>query len=138
DWYDRYHCSQDAARDPDGVDRRQGRLYRLRYGEAPPPLPVRFDLLGETDEQLFLRLSSGNIYFRESAQRILTERAASSDGLRAALEKWVFEETAPRHARLHALWARLGAAPLDASFTEKLLTHKDATFRAWAVRAAGN
>ncbi|HEV8646711.1 MAG TPA: PVC-type heme-binding CxxCH protein, partial [Burkholderiales bacterium] len=100
DWYDRYHCSQDAARDPDGVDRGQGRLYRLRYGEAP--LPARFDLLGEMDDQLLQRLSSGNIYFRETAQRVLSERAAGSNGLRAALEKQVFEDGAPRHARLGA------------------------------------
>ena len=136
DWYDRYHCSQDAARDPGGVDRGQGRLYRLRYGEQRAPL--QFDLLGETDEQLIHRLSSGNIYFRESAQRVLTERAAGSDGLRAALEKRVFEEAAPRHARLHALWARIGAAALDAPFAGRLLAHADPAFRAWAVRAAGN
>jgi putative heme-binding domain-containing protein len=135
DWYDRYHCSQDAARDPDGVDRGQGRLYRLRYGDAPA---ARFDLLGETDEQLLGRLSSGNIYFRETAQRVLSERAAGSDHLRRALEKRVFEETAPRDAKLGALWARIGSAPLDASFAQKLLAHADPAFRAWAVRAAGN
>ena len=41
DWYDRYHCSQDAARDPDGVDRLKGRLYRLRYGDTPRAPEVR-------------------------------------------------------------------------------------------------
>ena len=40
DWYDRYHCYQDANRDPAGIDRLKGRLYRVRYigkreGEAP-------------------------------------------------------------------------------------------------------
>ncbi len=99
DWYDRYHCSQDAARDPDGVDRRQGRLYRLRYGDAL--VPARFDLLGETDEQLLHRLSSGNIYFRESAQRILTERAASSDGLRAGHQQSLRYRLGFRRQRHH-------------------------------------
>src|SRR5262249_52584434 len=28
DWYDRYHCYQDANRDPQGIDRLKGRLYR--------------------------------------------------------------------------------------------------------------
>ena len=41
DWYDRYHCSQDAARDPAGVDRLKGRLYRLRYGDTPRAREVR-------------------------------------------------------------------------------------------------
>jgi putative heme-binding domain-containing protein len=72
DWYDRYHCSQDAARDPDGVDRLKGRLYRLRYQNTPRA--PKMDLAAETDDQLIARLASGNIYFRETAQRILTER----------------------------------------------------------------
>src|SRR5207244_6117313 len=29
DWYDRYHCYQDANRDPAGIDRLKGRLYRV-------------------------------------------------------------------------------------------------------------
>ncbi|MCI0536120.1 MAG: PmoA family protein [Verrucomicrobiales bacterium] len=75
DWYDRYHCSQDAARDPEGVDRLKGRLYRLRYKDTPRA--PKIDLAGETDDQLVARLATGNIYFRESAQRILTERLGS-------------------------------------------------------------
>src|SRR5262249_49015939 len=76
DWYDRYHCSQDAARDPEGVDRLKGRLYRLRYNNSPRAPQI--DLAGESDDQMIARLASGNIYFRESAQRILTERLESA------------------------------------------------------------
>ncbi len=76
DWYDRYHCSQDAARDPEGVDRLKGRLYRLRYKDTPRAPKV--DLANESDDQLIARLASGNIYFRETAQRILTERLGSA------------------------------------------------------------
>jgi len=35
DWYDRYHCYQDANRDPAGIDRLKGRLYRVRYNGKP-------------------------------------------------------------------------------------------------------
>ena len=35
DWYDRYHCYQDANRDPAGIDRLKGRLYRVRYVGSP-------------------------------------------------------------------------------------------------------
>ena len=76
DWYDRYHCSQDAARDPEGVDRLKGRLYRLRYKNTPRA--PKIDLASESDDQLIARLASGNIYFRETAQRILTERLGSA------------------------------------------------------------
>jgi putative heme-binding domain-containing protein len=93
DWYDRYHCSQDAARDPEGVDRLKGRLYRLRYQDTPRA--PKFDLLAESDDQLIQRLGSGNIYFRESAQRILTERlVGSARTLRRKLENFVLSSAA--------------------------------------------
>jgi len=76
DWYDRYHCSQDAARDPEGVDRLKGRLYRLRYKNTPRAPQI--DLASESDGQLIARLGSGNLYFRDTAQRILTERLGSA------------------------------------------------------------
>ena len=41
DWYDRYHCYQDANRDPAGIDRLKGRLYRVRYSDTPRAAAVR-------------------------------------------------------------------------------------------------
>jgi putative heme-binding domain-containing protein len=148
DWYDRYHCSQDAARDPAGVDRLKGRLYRVRYGNAPRA--PKIDLATESDDQLISRLASGNIFFRESAQRILTERLSGAqtdvaadndvgkarDEMRRKLENATF--VGNRKARLHALWVLIGSGSLEPSFHERLLAHDDPTFRAWAVRAAGN
>jgi putative heme-binding domain-containing protein len=136
DWYDRYHCSQDAARDPEGVDRLKGRLYRLRY-KGTPRAP-KIDLANETDAQLIARLASGNIFFRESAQRILTERLNHPGDLGKKLEALVLNSSQTRKSRLHALWALIGSGALDPEFHLTLLTHADPTFRAWAVRAAGN
>jgi putative heme-binding domain-containing protein len=82
DWYDRYHCSQDAARDPEGVDRLKGRLYRLRYKNTPRAPQI--NLASQSDDQLIARLASGNIYFRETAQRLLTERLGSAAALASA------------------------------------------------------
>ena len=48
DWYDRYHCYQDANRDPAGIDRLKGRLYRVRYKDTPRR--VGFDLARSSDE----------------------------------------------------------------------------------------
>jgi putative heme-binding domain-containing protein len=134
DWYDRYHCSQDAARDPEGVDRLKGRLYRLRYKGMSRTSKI--DLVKESEDQLIARLASGNIYFRETAQRLLTERSSSAELLRR-LEKLALSSES-RKARVHALWVLIGSGSLDPEFHLKLLTHKDSTFRAWAVRAAGN
>lgn len=150
DWYDRYHCSQDAARDPEGVDRLKGRLYRLRYQNTPRA--SKFDLAGEGDDSLIARLASGNIYFRESAQRLLTERLGDGAAeLRGKLEALVLSpaeveqngdrvaaSTIERKARLHALWALIGSGTLEPGFHLKALAHSDPAVRAWAVRAAGN
>src|SRR5215471_2602849 len=141
DWYDRYHCSQDAARDPEGVDRLRGRLYRLRYGPAVP-VP-KFDLAQENDDKLTARIASPNIYFRETAQRLLTERLVTrangeSTNLRTRLEGLVIDPAAQKPARLHAFWSLIGSGALDPSFHQKMLASDDASFRAWAVRAAGN
>jgi putative heme-binding domain-containing protein len=134
DWYDRYHCYQDANRDPAGIDRLRGRLYRVRYQQAPRA--PRFDLAAESDDQLIGRLSSPNLYFREAAQRLLTERNTPS--LRPRLQRLVLDEATPRKARLHALWALIGTGALPADFHGRLLTHPDPAVRAWGVRAAGN
>src|SRR5947209_12434732 len=72
DWYDRYHCYQDANRDPAGIDRLKGRLYRVRYRETPRA--PRFDLANESSETLIGRLHSPNVFYRDLAQRVLVER----------------------------------------------------------------
>jgi len=134
DWYDRFHCYQDARAKPDDVDRGHGRLYRIRYRQSPRA--PKFNLAEETDAQLIARLSSPNIYVRQTAQRLLSER--NSDVARPQLEQLVLDETASEKTRRHALWSLIGAAPLDAEFHRELLASKDTTLRAWAVRAAGN
>jgi putative membrane-bound dehydrogenase-like protein len=134
DWYDQYHCYQDARRDPEGLDRLKGRLYRVRYQDTPRP--KRFDLATEDDDQLIARLHSGNIYFRDVAQRILIER--NQPGTRSKLEQLVFDEKTPRKTRMHALWSLVGGGILDPQFHAALLAHPDGGFRAWGVRAAGN
>lgn len=76
DWYDRYHCYQDANRDPDGIDRLKGRLYRVRYQQTPRT-PRGFDLGKETSDQLIARLEAKNDFIRWTATRLLNERLAA-------------------------------------------------------------
>lgn len=140
DWYDRYHCYQDANRDPKGIDRLNGRLYRIRYKDTPRA--GEFDLSKESDEKLIERLSSPNVYYRETAQRLLSERMANDErrtGLMNALERLALDQKQSRKARLHAVWAmESGPVGLNTAFHVALFEHEDATFRAWAVRSAGN
>jgi putative heme-binding domain-containing protein len=134
DWYDRYHCYQDAQRDPRGIDRERGRLYRVRYKGSPRV--GKFDLGKEDDDQLIARLHSLNVYFRDIAQRLLCERNDAST--RSKLQKLIMDEQAPRKARMHALWALIGTGSLESDFHLKLLGDTDPGYRAWGVRAAGN
>ncbi|HZZ73633.1 MAG TPA: PVC-type heme-binding CxxCH protein [Pirellulales bacterium] len=134
DWYDQYHCYQDANRDPNGIDRVNGRLYRIRYKETPRA--PHFDLGKESDDQLIQRLASPNIYFRDQAQRLLNER--NDPATRKKLEKLVLDSSLAKKTRMHALWALVGTGSLDPAFHLQLLSQDDPTFRAWGVRAAGN
>ncbi len=134
DWYDRYHCYQDARRDAPGIDRQQGRLYRIRYQDTPRAKP--FDLNKETDDELIARLGSGNGYFRDLAQRLLAERMTPS--LQEKLQTIVLDDSQPRKMRMHALWALISAGPLDPKFHLRLLSNDDWSYRAWGVRAAGD
>src|SRR5262249_30215292 len=117
DWYDRYHCYQDARRDPAGIDRLKGRLYRVRYRDSPRA--GAFDLAQEPDDRLIERLASANVYYRDLAQRLLAER--SHPAANARLEALVLDERSPRKARMHALRARLGAGPVGNDFLARLL-----------------
>ena len=138
DWYDRYHCYQDANRDPAGIDRLKGRLYRVRYEDTPRR--SGFDLAESSDEELIGLLDDANVYNRDIAQRLLTERLIEGgrDGLRGELEAAVLSDEVGSTGRLHALWAMVGSGSLGAEFHRELLGHDDPTFRAWGVRAAGN
>ncbi|GIW92636.1 MAG: hypothetical protein KatS3mg110_0677 [Pirellulaceae bacterium] len=134
DWYDRYHCYQDARRDPEGIDRLRGRLYRVRYGE-PRPAP-QIDLRSESSRQLVERLGHPNLFIRETATRLLAER--QDESVRPELARLVLEPDTPLKLRMHALWALIGYGPLPDDFHQKLLDSPLAELRMWGVRAAGN
>ena len=139
DWYDRYHCYQDAMRDPEGVNRTHGRLWRLRYAGDGDREPVRgpFPNLGEaSDDQLVDLLGAANVYHRETAQRLLQER--DSDHARPRLQELALADDTPHKHRMHALFALVGAGQLDESFHLDLLNHDLPILRAWGARAAGN
>lgn len=144
DWYDRYHCYQDANRDPAGIDRLKGRLYRLRYGQTPRA--VGLDLAAESDEQLLARLGAPNDFLRHTAQRLLTERywqarqgdPARAQRLRQQLEALALSPSAELPQRRHALFTLVSGQPLDEATLLRLLAADDPVVRAWGVRAVGN
>jgi putative membrane-bound dehydrogenase-like protein len=139
DWYDRYHCYQDANRDPGGIDRLKGRLYRIHYRDVPRR--AGFDLAKTSDGELIDMLASENVYDRETAQRLLSERLARVSAearTRPALSALALDATAAASPRRHALWALIGAGPLEGELHRALVTTDDDVLRAWGVRAAGD
>lgn len=73
DWYDRYHCYQDANADPEGIERAKGRLYRVRYKDTPRRWGLDLGTAGF--EQLVDQLGGDNDYVRSTALRLIQHRS---------------------------------------------------------------
>lgn len=138
DWYDRYHCYQDANADPDGVDRGHGRLYRIVHEKRPKPKVADFDKL--TNSQLANLLSDANIFNRQRAQLKLQERrvVATDLAIAAQLESVIFASESTLKHRMHALWSLSGSGMLQANLLHRLLDDSIPELRAWGIRIAGN
>ncbi len=133
DWYDRYHCYQDSQRDPQGIDRERGRIYRISYGDAAHP--QGFDLQKDSTEALLKLLSSPNAWWRRAAQRILNEKFQPS--MKSELEKMALDTGDANNAHMHALWLLVSQRALDPQFQLKVLASADEPTRNWGVRGAG-
>ncbi len=130
DWYDRYHCYQDARRDPEGIDRLKGRLYRIRYMTTVPP--AQRNLMSETDSQLIASLKHPNLFIRETAQRLLAERGSPATS--AELEAMARSASLALKTRLHALWARSSMPEPNIDLLRELLDDQEPEMIAWAIR----
>ncbi|MGC1274226.1 MAG: PVC-type heme-binding CxxCH protein, partial [Planctomycetaceae bacterium] len=150
DWYDRYHCYQDANADPKGVDRLHGRLYRVRYKNTPY-IPAGFDLSKESDDQLIERLDGGNDFLRSTAKRLLAERLIEHGHDKLLSERlsnrnykslrdglWDIVNSGSKQAQRNAVWTLISGDAIEDFMLLKLFESDDATLRAWGVRAAGN
>lgn len=139
DWYDRYHCYQDANRDPDGIDRLKGRLYRVRYGDkkAAP----QFDLSAESDQQLIERLNDQNVCIRDLAQHTLAARivdqSAQPETVETLLQLATMDYTTPNNRR-RAAWTLVSGRKLTVNQWKKMAGSSDPVVRTFALRAAGN
>ena len=137
DWYDRYHCYQDANRDPAGIDRLKGRLYRVRYKDTPRTAR-EFDLAKETDEKLIERLGSKNDFVRDTARRLLQERDTESVGqlLYNNLFGLGHDKFTVGHRR--RMYITLGS--MSVSHSERIyntVLDPDLVLRSWRVRFMG-
>ncbi len=112
-------------------DNVRGRIYRVVWEQAKAPA-IR-SLQGASEAQLVSALSSGNQFWRLTAQRLLVEnkRTAATPALRK-----LALGAAPVPA-LHALWTLHGLGELDEATHRAALVHADAAVRRNATRALG-
>jgi putative membrane-bound dehydrogenase-like protein len=139
DWYDRYHCYQDANRDPNGIDRLKGRLYRIRYQDTPRV--YNFDLAKQSDQALIDQLGNANVYVRDTVQRLLAERLLAGKLSKPAHEKLIELVTGSAEspdARRHAMWTLVSGRGISLELWPELCRHSDPVVQAFAIRAAGN
>lgn len=138
DWYDRYHCYQDASADPKGVDRGHGRLYRIVHNKRPESKVADFSKL--QDQQLADLLADENIFNRQRAQLELNERDPWGKNLPIAkqLEATVLSNKATMKTRMHALWALAGSSKSNGLFLSQLLHADTPELRSWGVRLTGS
>jgi len=132
DWYDRYHCYQDASADPKGVDRGHGRLYRIVHGKRPTP---RFEDLSKlTNAELIVALSDPNIFVRQRSQLKLAERAATLTSQEISTLEVIGLKGPNLKSQLHAIWALAAAHKLRDEFVSWLLDVEEPEIRAWGIR----
>ncbi len=114
------------------IDPGSGRIHRIRGKDMP--LEKDVNLAVKTGTQLVALLAHPNRWHRQTAVRLLGERAdpATLEPLRAALR-------APsEHPALEALWALHQMAALDAATALAALAHPQPSVRAWFIRLLGD
>ncbi|TWT57078.1 Cytochrome c [Thalassoglobus neptunius] len=137
DWYDRYHCYQDANADPEGVDRGKGRLYRVVYQGHTNTKAA--DLGAKSDDELVTLLDDANVYNRETAQRLLSERIAGDSEAYAKLESQSLDTQRETDSRLRSMWTLSGtSAGISEETLEQLVADSDPLIRSWGIRLARN
>ena len=130
DWYDPQiaHERNEAT----GVDKSNGRIYRLRARNAPAA--PAFDLARFSGTELIQLLGHTNKWFRQEALRVLGDRRDAS--LIPALRGLVRDN--PGQLALEALWALNLSGGLDDGTAGETLEHANPQVRLWTARLLGD
>lgn len=135
DWTDPQTCHH---RDVEIWDRSNGRLYRVRHGEAKSAVTTLPDL---SDAELVAMLGHANVFHSRNAQRLLQERAASGtlerNAVATALTEFETKNATTTDLRLRALWTRHSCGLIDEAGLLALLDDPEENLRGWAVTLLG-
>jgi putative membrane-bound dehydrogenase-like protein len=128
-----------AAYETPNRDRTHSRIYRIAYGDAPAPTPMRLD--NASPAQLVAALRNDNMFWRMTAQQILVERGRP-DVVPALLELLTdntVDELGLNPGALHALWTLDGLGVLESNpqvlaAVRRALHHPSASLRRAALQ----
>jgi putative membrane-bound dehydrogenase-like protein len=107
-----------------------GRVYRVVWQDGAAT-PIK-SLAGVNAAALVAALDSGNLFWRETAQRLIVDNKRTDT---VALLKAAVKEKDGRPAAIHALWCLQGLGALDRDLHRAALQAKDPALRRNAVRA---
>jgi len=128
-------CDQRTAHpDPDADwDRSNGRIYRIAAkGTAPGSVP---DIRRLSTPDLIALLGQNNDWLVRKARRLLADRR---DPEAIFPLRSLVLETKNDHLALEALWALYVSGGYNETIAAKLLDHRSAPIRKWAVRFLGD
>lgn len=129
DWYDSRLTHVDPR---DNWHKTSGRIYRLKAKGAEPLAP--FNLAKLSDDELIELFSHRNKWFRQTAVRLLGERASSETLPKL---KAIATDNGSKQS-LEALWALHWAGGLTNEVATSTLAHSSPHVRRWTVRLLGD
>ncbi len=124
------------------IDPSSGRVYRLR-GKTEP-LERDVNVAAKTNDELVGLLDHANPWHRQTAVRLLAERACRGDTIPTAALRAVLDPAAaatgddPHHPALEALWVLHQTNALDEALARQTLRHPGPMVRAWTIRLLGD
>jgi putative membrane-bound dehydrogenase-like protein len=129
DWSDVGECHNS-----EGIHRTSGRIYKLTYGQ--PAAPEIKDVAALSTLDLCRLQTHKNDWFTRHARRILQERAAAGEEMRAAKAELLrlFDSDPSITHELRFLWSLYVIGGADESWLLRQLHHPNEHVRAWAVR----
>ncbi len=134
DWVDPQTCHH---RDVEIWDRANGRIFRVRYGDAKT---TALDLPDRSDVELVQVLGNDNAFHARQAQRLLQERSVSGklDTRAVATALTAFEKSNADHVplRLRAFWTRYVCGLITPELIASALNDPSEYLRSWAVEFA--
>ncbi len=135
-----FKTGEGNAYETDLRDNSHGRIYRVGYKKAPAYQPL--SLSKDRPDELVAALSNDNMFWRQTAQRLLVERKNKDvvAKLLALVGNTSLDEIGSNPGAIHALWTLQGLGALDGSNAEALrvvktaLKHPAASVRKTAVQ----